>query len=114
MEQTIEHPDDAENDRLRRELRFLKASVTADRTQQASRIRARIVELEAETSRARAELFKLVQAEHIPQENQLAEHEVAVSNLVDALYAARGSLVDSNVIMAMQVLRDLRARMGIE
>jgi hypothetical protein len=103
---------DSDVEQLRTELRMLRSSINVDKMQRASKLRARIADLELEASRVRSELYLLVSAS-ARQDNLALEYDTAVSNLVDALYKARGSLSDSNVLMAMQIVAELRKRAGL-
>jgi hypothetical protein len=105
---------DAEIEQLRGELRMLRTVITTDTAHRVVKARARIGELESELSRARSDLFALITSEATgKQAQQGADYDQAVSNLVSALYAARGKLSDSNVLMTMQVVRDMRQKLGL-
>lgn len=105
---------DREIESLRSELSLLRTMVSTDVAQRATKLRARIADLETELRNARAELFALITSEHTRSTGQHAlDYDSAVSSLISALHAARGSLVDSNVLMTMQVVREMRAKLGL-
>lgn len=105
---------DNEIESLRSELRLLRSSVSTDVAQRATKMRSRIADLETELRNSRAELYALITSEHTLNTGLHAlDYDAAVSSLISALHAARGSLVDSNVLMTMQVVREMRSKLGL-
>lgn len=105
---------DNEIEQLRGELRLLRSAVSTDVAQRATKMRARIAELDLELRNSRAELYALITSEHTRNTGLHAlDYDTAVSSLISALHAARGSLVDSNVLMTMQVVREMRSKLGL-
>lgn len=107
---------DEEVARLRAELQTLKSAINVEAAMRASKLRARIADLELQISRARSELYSLsAQTAIAPKAlEQAVQYDTAVSDLVKALYDARGDLTDSNVLLHMQIVRECRRRLGLD
>lgn len=104
---------DSEVERLRTELKALRSSINIDKEQRAARLRDRIADLELEMSRVRSELYRLL-SPGPNREDVALQYDLAISNLVSALYKTKGSLTDSNLLMQMQIVRQLRGQLGLE
>ena len=107
---------DEEVVRLRAELRMLKSAINVDVAQRASKLRARIADLEMQISRARSELYSLSSGAAVAPKatEQAVDYDAAVDRLVKALYDAAGDVTDSEVLLQLQIVREHRRRLGIE